>query len=71
MKKTNSPMNYRHQLFTIFTSDSYRYGNREVSATDFKEAFNLLTETEKNKLVSIYNEDGAQMMGWELKRIAK
>ena len=64
-------MNYRHQMFTVSTIDSYRHGCREVSATDFKEAFSLLTETEKNKLVSIYNEDGAQMMGWELKRIAK
>ncbi len=64
-------MNYRHQMFTITTSESYRNGSQEVSAVDFKHAFSLLTETQKNNVICIYDEDGQQVMGWELKRISK
>lgn len=69
--KTTQPINYRHQMFTITTSESYRYGSKEVSAVDFKHAFSLLTQTEKDDVICIYDEDGEQMMAWELKRISK
>lgn len=69
--KTTQSINYRHQMFTITTSESYRNGSKKVSAIDFKHAYSLLTQAEKDDVICIYDEDGAQMMGWELKRISK
>ncbi len=61
MKKTTPiSMNYRHQMFTIWTSKSFRYGSIEVSAEDFNHAFSQLNETDKSNLICICNENGEQ-----------
>ena len=60
MTNTIKTINYRHQLFTVWTSKSFRYGAVEVSAEDFNHAFIQLSESDKSNLICICDERGNQ-----------
>lgn len=66
---TNKIINYRHQLFTIWTSKSFRNGAIQISAEDFKQAFNELSETDKSNLICIRSQYGEQKDAREFKNL--
>lgn len=67
MMKTTQTINYRHELFTIWTNKSFRNGALQISAENFQHAFNQLTENDKANLICICNEYGEQKDAREFK----